>query len=55
MLLRHTFFDSSVYNFSLNFSLVYNAVIVLIILAVSFIYIRRIDIFKKISEIHKEA
>ncbi len=55
MLIRHTFFDSSVYSFSLSFSLIYNAVIVLIILAVSSVYIRRMDIFKKISEIHKEA
>ncbi len=55
MLLRHTFFDPSVYSFSLSFSLIYNAVIVLTILVVSFIYIRRMDIFKRISEIHKEA
>ncbi|MGC8691261.1 MAG: hypothetical protein ACP5SP_07470 [Caldisericum sp.] len=55
MLLRHTFLDPTVYGFSLMWSLVYNAIIVLIILAVSFIYVRRMDIFKKISEIHKEA
>lgn len=55
MLLRHTFLDPTVYGFSLTWSLVYNAIIVLIVLAVSFIYVRRMDIFKKISEIHKEA
>lgn len=55
MLLRHTFLDPTVYGFSLTWSLVYNAVIVLIISAVSFIYVRRMDIFKQISEIHKEA
>lgn len=55
MLLRHTFLDPMVYGFSLTWSLVYNAIIVLIVLAVSFIYVRRMDIFKKISEIHKEA
>jgi hypothetical protein len=55
MLLRHTFLDPTVYGFSLTWSLVYNAIIVLIILAVSFIYVRRMDIFKEISEIHKEA
>ena len=49
MLLRHTLFDSSVYRFSLNFSLVYNATLVSMLLVVSFIYIRRMDIFK----IHK--
>jgi hypothetical protein len=55
MLLRHTFLDTMVYGFSLTWSLVYNAIIILIVLAVSFIYVRRMDIFKKISEIHKEA
>jgi low affinity Fe/Cu permease len=55
MLLRHTFLDPMVYGFSLTWSLVYNAIIILIVLAVSFIYVRRMDIFKKISEIHKEA
>ena len=55
MLLRHTFLDPMVYGFSLTWSLVYNAIIVLIVLAVSFIYVRRMDIFKQISEIHKEA
>ncbi len=55
MLLRHTFLDPTVYGFSLTWSLVYNAIIVLIVLAVSFIYVRRMDIFKQISEIHKEA
>jgi len=55
MLLRHTFLDPTVYGFSLTWSLVYNAIIVLIVLAVSFIYVHRMDIFKKISEIHKEA
>jgi len=51
MLLRHTLFDPSVYRFSLNFSLAYNAILVLILLVVSFIYIRKMDIFK----IRKEA
>jgi hypothetical protein len=55
MLLRHTFLDPTVYGFSLTWSFVYNAIIVLIVLAVSFIYVRRMDIFKQISEIHKEA
>ena len=55
MLLGHTFLDPTVYGFSLTWSLVYNAIIVLIVLAVSFIYVHRMDIFKKISEIHKEA
>ncbi len=55
MLLRHTFLEPTVYGFSLTWSLVYNAIIVLIVLAVSFIYVHRMDIFKKISEIHKEA
>lgn len=55
MLLRHTFLDPTVYGFSLTWSLVYNAIIVLIVLAVSFIHVRRMDIFKEISEIHKEA
>lgn len=55
MLLRHTFLDPTVYGFYLTWSLVYNAIIILIVLAVSFIYVRRMDIFKQISEIHKEA
>ena len=55
MLLRHTFLEPQVHGFSLAWSLGYNAVIILAVLAVSFIYVRRIDIVKEISEIHKEA
>jgi hypothetical protein len=55
MLLRHTFLEPKVRGFSLAWSLGYNAVIILAVLAVSFVYIRRIDIVKEISEIHKEA
>jgi len=55
MLLRHTFLEPQVRGFSLAWSLGYNAVIILAVLAVSFIYVRRIDIVKEISEIHKEA
>jgi len=53
--LRHTFLEPQVHGFSLAWSLGYNAVIILAVLAVSFIYVRRIDIVKEISEIHKEA
>ncbi len=55
MLLRHTFLEPQVHGFSLAWSLGYNAVIILAVLVVSFICIRRIDIVKEISEIHKEA
>jgi len=55
MLLRHTFLEPKVHGFSLAWSLGYNAVIILAVLVVSFICIRRIDIVKEISEIHKEA
>ena len=55
MLLRHTFLEPQVRGFSLAWSLGYNAVIILAVLAASFIYVRRIDIVKEISEIHKEA
>lgn len=55
MLLRHTFLEPRVHGFSLAWSLGYNAAIILAVLAVSFVCIRRIDIVKEISEIHKEA
>jgi hypothetical protein len=55
MLLRHTFLEPNVYGFSLTWSLVYNAVLILAILAVSLIAVRRINISKETPEIHKEA
>jgi hypothetical protein len=55
MLLRHTFLEPQVHGFSLTWSLVYNAVLILAILAVSLIAVRRINICKEIPEIHKEA
>lgn len=55
MLLRHTFLDPAVHGFSLAWSLVYNTIAIFIVSTVSFLYVRRMDIFKKISEIHKEA
>lgn len=55
MLLRHTFLEPQVHGFWLAWSLGYNAVIILAVLVISFIYVRRIDIVKEISEIHKEA
>jgi hypothetical protein len=55
MLLRHTFLEPQVRGFSLAWSLGYNAAIILAVLVISFICIRRIDIVKEISEIHKET
>ena len=55
ILLRHTFLEPQVRGFSVAWSLGYNAVIILAVLVISFIYVRRIDIVKEISEIHKEA
>jgi len=55
MLSRHTFLEPSVHGFSLAWSLVYNTIAIFIVSTVSFLYVRRMDIFKKISEIHKEA
>lgn len=45
MLMRHTLFDPSVPNFSVEWSLLYNTLIILMTLSISFAYIRRIDIF----------
>jgi hypothetical protein len=55
MLLRHTFLDPAVYGFSLAWSLIYNTIVIFIVSTGSLLYVRRMDIFKKISEIYKEA
>ena len=54
MLLRHTYFDPSVPNFSLAWSLIYNVVLTSIVSAVSLWCIRRLDIWKDPSDSHME-